>query len=236
MESGAHRTPPLESAGTRGIRASDAGGRLSDLRAFAAWKDARVSTTAQTTGTCDVATDLARTLRAAVRGEVETSTRVRAQYTTDASNYRVVPQVVVCPLDTDDLLAVAEVARSTGTPLTLRGGGTSVAGNAVGPGIVVDTSRHLTAIGEIDDQARTAVVQPGVIMSDLQAAAKPLGLRFGPDPAGGFHIPGIRLSVRGDAGGLDAETFARVAQEAKETCPVSKALRGVSISLEATAV
>jgi len=142
-----------------------------------------VSTTAQTTGTRDVATDLARTLRAAVRGEVETSTRVRAQYTTDASNYRVVPQVVVCPLDTDDLLAVAEVARSTGTPLTLRGGGTSVAGNAVGPGIVVDTSRHLTAIGEIDDQARTAVVQPGVIMSDLQAATKPLGLRFGPDPS-----------------------------------------------------
>jgi len=59
---------------------------------------------------------------------------------------------------------------------------------------------------------------------------------FGPDPAGGFHIPGIRLSVRGDVGGLDAETFARVAQDAKETCPVSKALRGVSISLEATAV
>jgi len=59
---------------------------------------------------------------------------------------------------------------------------------------------------------------------------------FGPDPAGGFHIPGIRLSVRGDVGGLDAETFARVANDAKETCPVSKALRGVSISLEATAV
>jgi FAD/FMN-containing dehydrogenase/Fe-S oxidoreductase len=126
---------------------------------------------------------LARELRAAVRGEVSTSTRTRAQYTTDASNYRVVPQVVVCPLDVDDLVAVTEVARATGTPLTLRGGGTSVAGNAVGTGIVVDTSRHLTAIGEIDPEARTAVVQPGVVMSDLQAAARPHGLRFGPDPS-----------------------------------------------------
>lgn len=128
-------------------------------------------------------TDLAKALRSVVRGEVLTSTRARAQYTTDASNYRVVPRAVVCPLDVDDLLAVTEVARSTGTPLTLRGGGTSVAGNAIGPGIVVDTTRHLTGIGEIDPVARTAVVQPGVIMSDLQAAAKPFGLRFGPDPS-----------------------------------------------------
>ena len=129
------------------------------------------------------ATTLARLLRAKVRGEVETSRRVRAEYTSDASNYRVVPQVVVFPADTEDLLAVTELARSTGSPLTLRGGGTSVAGNAIGSGIVVDTSRHLNAIGEIDAQARTAVVQPGVVMSDLQAAAAGHGLRFGPDPS-----------------------------------------------------
>jgi FAD/FMN-containing dehydrogenase/Fe-S oxidoreductase len=129
------------------------------------------------------AVDLVRELRAAVRGEVGTSTRVRAEYSTDASNYRVVPRVVVAPRDTDDLLAVHEVARATGTPLTLRGAGTSVAGNAIGPGIVVDTSRYLTAIGEIDPEARTAVVQPGVVMSTLQQAAAPYGLRFGPDPS-----------------------------------------------------
>jgi len=127
--------------------------------------------------------DLLRALRAAVRGDVDDSTLRRAAYATDASNYRVVPRVVVVPRDTDDLLAVVEVARVTGTPLTLRGGGTSVAGNAVGPGIVVDTSRHLTAIGTIDPEARTAVVEPGVVMSDLQAAARPFGLRFGPDPS-----------------------------------------------------
>ena len=129
------------------------------------------------------AADLLHALRASVRGEVDGSSRRRAEYTTDASNYRVVPQVVVFPVDTDDLLAVTEVARGTGVPLTVRGGGTSVAGNAVGTGIVVDTSRHLRRIGEIDPQARTAVVEPGVVMSDLQAAARPHGLRFGPDPS-----------------------------------------------------
>jgi FAD/FMN-containing dehydrogenase/Fe-S oxidoreductase len=156
--------------------------------AFTPCKDAAVSTTAQVAAAHPDPvgpgrSELEQGLRAAVRGEVSTSTRTRAQYTSDASNYRVVPQVVVCPLDVDDLLAVTEVARATGAPLTLRGGGTSVAGNAVGTGIVVDTSRHLTAIGEIDPDARTAVVQPGVVMSDLQAAARPHGLRFGPDPS-----------------------------------------------------
>ncbi len=128
-------------------------------------------------------TDLTRLLRSAVRGEVDSSTRTRAQYTTDASNYRVVPRVVVHPADVDDLIAVTEVARSAGVPLTMRGAGTSVAGNSIGPGIVVDTTRHLTAIGPIDRDARTAVVQPGVVMSALQAAATPFGLRFGPDPS-----------------------------------------------------
>jgi len=127
--------------------------------------------------------DLLRELRRAVRGQVDASTRRRAEYSTDASNYRVPPRVVVFPLDVDDLLAVTEVARATGTPLTARGGGTSVAGNAVGPGIVVDTSRHLRAIEAIDRETRTARVQPGVVMSDLQAAARPFGLRFGPDPS-----------------------------------------------------
>ncbi|EYR63615.1 hypothetical protein N866_19310 [Actinotalea ferrariae CF5-4] len=129
------------------------------------------------------AADLVHELRRAVGGEVDDATRRRAEYSTDASNYRVVPQVVVFPRDTDDLLAVSEVARRTGSALTLRGGGTSVAGNAIGPGIVVDTSRHLTAVREIDPETRTAVVEPGVVMSALQAAARPHGLRFGPDPS-----------------------------------------------------
>ncbi|MGC5615189.1 FAD-binding and (Fe-S)-binding domain-containing protein [Georgenia sp. Z1491] len=127
--------------------------------------------------------DLVAALRAAVDGEVSDSVRRRAEYSTDASNYRVVPQVVVTPRDVADTLAALDVARTAGAPVTLRGGGTSTAGNSVGPGVVLDVSRHLTAIGEIDPEARTAVVEPGVVMADLQRAAAPHGLRFGPDPS-----------------------------------------------------
>ena len=127
--------------------------------------------------------DIAQALRAAMRGEVDESSRRRAEYSSDASNYRVVPQVVAFPRDTDDVLAAAEVSRRTATPLTTRGGGTSIAGNAVGAGIVLDTSRHLGRILEIDPEARTARVEPGVVLASLQAAAAPHGLRFGPDPS-----------------------------------------------------
>ncbi|WP_275291773.1 FAD-binding and (Fe-S)-binding domain-containing protein [Amycolatopsis sp. La24] len=128
-------------------------------------------------------TDLLADLRANVRGEVHADVRRRAEYSTDASNYRVVPQVVVMPRDTGDVLATLEIARRHGVPLTSRGGGTSVAGNAIGPGVVIDFSRHLNRIVDLDPRARTAVVQPGVILADLQRAAAPHGLRFGPDPS-----------------------------------------------------
>lgn len=128
---------------------------------------------------------LADILRSVVGGEVDASRRRRAEYSSDASNYRVVPEVVVFPRDVDDVLAVAEVARQEGVPLTLRGGGTSIAGNAVGPGIVVETSRHLRRVLAVDPDARTARVQPGVVLTDLQAAAARHRLRFGPDPSTG---------------------------------------------------
>jgi len=127
--------------------------------------------------------DVVAELRAAVDGEVDASDRRRAEYSTDASNYRVVPQVVVAPRDVDDALAALDVSRRTGVPVTARGAGTSVAGNAVGTGMVLDFSRHMNRVLDLDPQARTAVVQPGVVMSDLQAVAKPHGLRFGPDPS-----------------------------------------------------
>lgn len=127
--------------------------------------------------------DVVHALRDVVRGDVDDSARRRAEYSTDASNYRVVPQVVVFPRDTDDVLAALSVARETGTPLTSRGGGTSVAGNAVGTGVVLDFSRHVNRVLEIDPEARTARVEPGVVMSHLQRAAAPHGLRFGPDPS-----------------------------------------------------
>lgn len=127
--------------------------------------------------------DLLAVLRKHGVAEVDASTRRRAEYGSDASNYRVLPKVVAYPRHTDELHGLVEAARVTGVPLTMRGGGTSVAGNAIGEGIVVDTSRHLTAIRAIDPQARTAIVEPGVILGSLQQAAASYGLRFGPDPS-----------------------------------------------------
>jgi len=141
------------------------------------------STAAGAVPPAELVADLVAELRAAITGTVDDSTRRRAEYSTDASNYRVVPQVVVFPRAVDEVIAIADVARRLGVPLTNRGGGTSVAGNAVGPGIVIDYSRHLNRVLAIDPDAATAVVEPGVIMAQLQREAAPFGLRFGPDPS-----------------------------------------------------
>ncbi len=93
------------------------------------------------------------------------------------------PRVVVRPRDTDELIATVQVARETGTPVTMRGAGTSIAGNAIGPGIVVDTKRHLNRVLALDAEARVAHVQPGVVHAALQQQAVRAGLRFGPDPS-----------------------------------------------------
>ena len=126
---------------------------------------------------------LVEALRRQGVGDVDGSTLARALYSTDASLYRVVPQVVVRPRHVDEIAATVAVARESGTPLTMRGAGTSIAGNAVGTGIVVDTSRHLNRVVEVDPEARKAVVQPGTVHATLQRAAAQHGLRFGPDPS-----------------------------------------------------
>ncbi|MGH3788019.1 MAG: FAD-binding and (Fe-S)-binding domain-containing protein [Pseudonocardiaceae bacterium] len=126
---------------------------------------------------------LAGALRAAVRGEVRTDASTRALYATDASNYRVVPRAVVLPRCADDVSAAVAICREQQVPLTPRGAGTSIAGNAIGPGVILDFSRHLDAVLDLDPSARLARVQPGVVLDRLQAAAAPHGLRFGPDPS-----------------------------------------------------
>ena len=129
------------------------------------------------------ARELVERLRAALGPAADASPRRRAEYSSDASNYRVIPRAVVFPRSADDVLAAAAVCRELAVPLTARGGGTSIAGNSVGPGVVLDLSRHLNQVVSIDPGARTAVVQPGVVLDRLQQAAGRHGLRFGPDPS-----------------------------------------------------
>jgi FAD/FMN-containing dehydrogenase/NAD-dependent dihydropyrimidine dehydrogenase PreA subunit len=126
--------------------------------------------------------ELAAELRSRGISGVDDSALTRAMYAGDASLYRVVPSVVVRPQRVEELLAVHAAARELHVPVTLRGAGTSIAGNAVGSGIVVDT-RRLQRIVAIDPDARTATVEPGVVHAGLQRAASPYGLRFGPDPS-----------------------------------------------------
>ncbi|ORA31201.1 FAD-binding and (Fe-S)-binding domain-containing protein [Mycobacterium aquaticum] len=120
--------------------------------------------------------------RAGVR-DVAADDTTRALYTSDASLYRVLPLVVVRPHDDAEVEAVLTVCRGEGVPLTSRGGGTSIAGNAIGTGVILDFSRHMNQVLDIDAESRSAVVQPGVIQADLQRRAAALGLRYGPDPS-----------------------------------------------------
>ncbi|HVG65038.1 MAG TPA: FAD-binding and (Fe-S)-binding domain-containing protein, partial [Actinomycetota bacterium] len=126
---------------------------------------------------------MAAALRRAGVADLDASARRRAEYSTDASLYRVPPELVAFPRDPDEVEAVVATCLELGVALTARGAGTSIAGNAVGPGVVMDLGRHLRRVLALDPEAATATVEPGVVLDHLQAAARPHGLRFGPDPS-----------------------------------------------------
>lgn len=114
---------------------------------------------------------------------VDDSALTRSQYAHDASTYRVTPLAVVQPRTTDEVAATMRAAWKTRMPTTVRGSGTSMAGNAVGPGIILDLARHLTTIHAVDAERQTATVDAGVVLDTLQEVARPHGLMFGPDPS-----------------------------------------------------
>ena len=126
---------------------------------------------------------LAFALRGTVEGEVRFDPGSRHLYATDASNYRHLPLGVVTPRHADDVAATLAACRDAEVPVTLRGAGTSLAGQATNTGVVLDVSRHLDTIAWVDPDARLARVEPGVVLASLQAAAAPHGLMFGPDPS-----------------------------------------------------
>ena len=115
--------------------------------------------------------------------DVDSSVGTRARYSSDAGLTRIPPLAVAFPRTPEQAAAAFHLARAHGVPLTARGGGTSCASNAIGPGLVLDFSRHMNRVLSIDPEARTATVEPGCVGSTLQAAAAKHGLRFGPDPS-----------------------------------------------------
>jgi FAD/FMN-containing dehydrogenase/Fe-S oxidoreductase len=127
--------------------------------------------------------ELVRALRARVDGEVRFDAGSRAAYSTDASNYRQVPVGVVLPRTIDALVETVQVCSEHDAPITSRGGGTSLAGQATNAAVIIDCSKYLDHVCAIDPEAKVAVVEPGCNLDVLREAARPYGLTYGPDPA-----------------------------------------------------
>ncbi|MBY0528299.1 MAG: FAD-binding protein [Gemmataceae bacterium] len=136
---------------------------------------------------------LARHLRKHIQGEVRFDAPSRHLYSTDASIYQIEPLGVVIPRSIEDLTTIVLVAGEMRIPITARGGGTSLSGQSIGPGIVVDCSKYLHAILDLDPVAKVARVQPGVVLDQLNRAAAPHRLQFGPE---------VATSSRANLGGM----------------------------------
>ena len=122
-------------------------------------------------------------LEARISGEVRFDDVSRMLYATDASNYQIEPVGVVIPKTTEDVLATVELAFSHGVPVLARGGGSSLAGQAVGAALVIDYSKYLNRILEVNPEERTVTVEPGITLEQLNGQLKASGLMFGPDPS-----------------------------------------------------
>ncbi len=127
--------------------------------------------------------------------DVRADRLTRALYATDASVYQIVPLMVAFPATAADVSAAVRVCARFGVPITARGGGTSQAGQSIGAGVILDGSKHLDRIIEINAEERWARVQPGCVLDDLNRALKPHGLLFAPD---------ISTSSRATIGGMIA--------------------------------
>ena len=127
--------------------------------------------------------DFIHELQRATSGDIRTDPVTRTLYSTDASIYQIMPRGVFIPKTQNELQAAVELAAKHKIPILPRGSGSSLAGQAVGDALILDLSRYLDKILDIDPEARTATVEPGVILSDLNRAAAKFGLGFGPDPA-----------------------------------------------------
>ena len=126
-------------------------------------------------------TGLRRALEARVQGEVRFDKISRALYSTDASVYQIEPLGVVVPRSRADIVETVRICQQFRCSITMRGGGTSQGGQAIGPGVQVDTSKYFNRLLEVDPAGRWARVEPGIVLDELNAALRPHGLRFAPD-------------------------------------------------------
>ncbi|HSU98119.1 MAG TPA: FAD-binding and (Fe-S)-binding domain-containing protein [Gemmatimonadaceae bacterium] len=127
--------------------------------------------------------EIGKALASVVRGEVRFDDGDRALYSTDASNYRQIPVGIVLPRDADDVVAAVAVCREHGVPIVARGGGTDLAGATCNAAVVLDMSKYMNHVLEINWDEKWARVEPGTVLDDLRDQAEQRHLTFGPDPA-----------------------------------------------------
>ena len=142
---------------------------------------------------------LRRDLEKAIEGEVRFDEISRALYSTDASVYQIRPAGVVVAKHREDVIRAFEVCRRHQCPVTMRGGGTSQAGQAIGEGVQIDVSKHVNRLLEVNAEQMWARVEPGIVLDELNAKLAPLGLRFAPD---------ISTASRATLGGMMANNSA----------------------------
>ena len=140
-------------------------------------------TIVQSTPSHDRIADFVQACAAEVRGDVRDDMMTRTLYATDASNYQIEPLAVITPHDQNDVVAAMALAARFQLPVLPRGGGSSLAGQAVGAAVVLDLSKHMRQLIAVDVDARRACVQPGMTLQSLNQRLTPHGLKFGPDPA-----------------------------------------------------
>ena len=122
-------------------------------------------------------------LKSYITGEVKTDPVTRVLYSTDASIHKIEPMGVVFPRNTDELIPIVNISNQYKIPLIPRGSGSSLAGQSIGSGLIIDCSRYINNLVHVNREEETAIVEPGLILDDLNREAKKYNLRFGPDPA-----------------------------------------------------
>ena len=154
-------------------------------------------------------------LRAAIQGEVRFDAGSRALYATDGSNYRQTPIGVTCPRNASDVEAIVAACRRYGAPVLSRGGGTSLAGQCCNVAVVMDFSKYMHAVLEVDPDRRLGRVQPGAVLDSLRDAAEEYHLTFGPDPATHTHCT-LGGMVGNNSCGIHAQMAGRTADNIHE--------------------
>src|SRR5262249_654355 len=125
--------------------------------------------------------DLYQALKARIQGEVRFDRASRLMYSTDASIYEIEPIGVVLPRTHEDVFATMEITRDVQVPVLPRGAGTSLAGQTVGEAVVIDMSKYLNRVLEVNKEEQWAIVEPGVVQEQLNLHLRPMGFLFGPD-------------------------------------------------------